>query len=65
MHKFNSITSLRGDGLRAELKALFDRVVADPQSELSVRPDGMIQSGPDPVSETTNAISARKTRDVT
>ena len=30
---------------------VFDRLAVDPYSELFVRPNGMIQSGPDPVSE--------------
>jgi hypothetical protein len=56
MRKFHSIAALCGDGLRPELQALFDRLAIDPHSELFVRPDGMIQSGPDPVSETAKAI---------
>jgi hypothetical protein len=51
MRKFHSIAALCGDGLRPELKALFDRLAIDPHSELFVRADGMLQSGPDPVSE--------------
>jgi hypothetical protein len=56
MRKFHSIAALCGDGLRPELKALFDRLAGDPHSELFVRPDGMTQAGPDPVSETAKAI---------
>jgi hypothetical protein len=52
MRKFHSIAALCGDGLRPELQALFDRLAIDPHSELFVRPDGMVQSGPDPKSET-------------
>ena len=52
MRKFRSIAALCGDGLRPELQALFDRLAVDPYSELFVRSDGMIQSGPDPVSAT-------------
>jgi hypothetical protein len=52
MRKFHSIAALCGDGLRPELQALFDRLAIDPRSELFVRADGMVQSGPDPVSET-------------
>jgi hypothetical protein len=48
--KFHSIAALCGDGLRPELQALFDRLAVKP-AELFVRPDGMIQSGPDPKSE--------------
>lgn len=56
MRKFHSIAALCGDGLRPELQALFDRLAVDPNSELFVRPDGMTQAGPDPVSETTVAV---------
>ena len=52
MRKFHSIAALCGDGLRPELQALFERLAIDPYPELFVRPDGMIQSGPDPKSET-------------
>jgi hypothetical protein len=48
--KFHSIAALCGDGLRPELQALFERLAIDPCSELFVREDGMVQSGPDPVS---------------
>jgi hypothetical protein len=57
MRKFHSIAALCGDGLRPELQALFDRLAFDPHSELFVRPDGMTQAGPDPLSETTVAVS--------
>ena len=46
MRKFHSIAALCGDGLRPELQELFDRLAVDPYSELFVRSDGMIQSGP-------------------
>jgi hypothetical protein len=52
MRKFHSIAALSGDGLRPELRELFDRLAIDPRSELFVRPDGMVQSGPDSRSET-------------
>lgn len=52
MRKFHSIAALRGDGLRPELEALFERLAIDPRSELFVRDDGMIQAGPSPASET-------------
>ena len=48
--KFHFIAALRGDGLRPELQALFERLAVDPHSELFVRNDGMVQSGPDPIS---------------
>ena len=47
MRKFHSIAALCGDGLRPELRELFDRLAVDPNSELFVRHDGMLQSGPD------------------
>jgi hypothetical protein len=56
MRKFHSIAALCGDGLRPELQALFDRLAVDPHAELFVRSDGMVQSGPDPVSESTKAV---------
>lgn len=52
MYKFYSRTGLRRDGLRPELQALFERLAIDPYAELFVRPDGMLQSGPDPKPET-------------
>jgi hypothetical protein len=52
MRKFHSIAALCGNGLRPEMQALFDKLAIDPHSELFVRSDGMIQSGPDPLSET-------------
>ncbi|MGY4567688.1 hypothetical protein QA639_07275 [Bradyrhizobium pachyrhizi] len=47
MRNFDAIAALRGDGLRPELRALLDRAATDPRSELFVRSDGMLQSGPD------------------
>jgi hypothetical protein len=51
MHKLASIAAMRGDGLRPELRALFERLAIDRYAELFVRSDGMLQSGPDPKSE--------------
>jgi hypothetical protein len=56
MRKFHSIAALCGDGLRPELQALFNRLAIDPRSELFVREDGMLQSGPDPKSDTADVI---------
>ena len=56
MRKFHSIAALCGDGLRPELKALFERLAIDPHSELFVRSDGMTQAGPDLISETTKPL---------
>ena len=49
LRKFHSIAALCGDGLRPELQALFERLAVDPHTELFVRGDGMVQSGPDPI----------------
>jgi hypothetical protein len=57
MRKFHSIAALCGDGLRPELQALFDRLAVDSHTELFVRPDGMVQAGPDPVSETIKNVA--------
>ncbi|KGT79732.1 hypothetical protein MA20_10855 [Bradyrhizobium japonicum] len=48
------MTALRGDGLRPELKELFDRLRADLYADTFVRSDGMLQSGPDPKSATSH-----------
>jgi hypothetical protein len=56
MRKFHSIAALCGNGLRPELQALFDRLAVDPHTELFIRPDGMTQAGPDPVSESADVI---------
>jgi hypothetical protein len=62
MRKFHSIAALCGDGLRPELQALFDRLAIDPHAELFVRSDGMLQSGPDPMTETADTAQARSKR---
>lgn len=62
MRKFHSIAALCGDGLRPELQALFDRLAIDPHTELFVRSDGMIQSGPDPIKEAAAPPSAAPKR---
>ena len=63
MRNFHAIAALRGDGLRPELQALFDRVATDPRSELFTRDDGMVQAGPNPVAETalTNVVPLKRT----
>ena len=48
---FHAVAAARGDGLRPELLALLTRAAVAPQSDVRPRPDGMIQSGPDPASE--------------
>ena len=53
---FHAFATTRGDGLRPELRALFERIAAAPRSGLTVRNDGMIQSGPNPVSELSQCL---------
>jgi len=57
--KFHSIAALCGDGLRPELQSLFERLAIGP-SELFVRPDGMLQSGPDPIKNKTEQCDVSK-----
>ncbi len=59
MHKFHSIATLCGDGLRPGLRTLFERLAIDPCSGLRIRHDGMIQAGPDPVSETPDVVEVK------
>ena len=57
MHKFHSIAALCGDGLRPELRELFERLAIDPHSGLHIRHDGMVQAGPDPVSKASTQLN--------
>ena len=59
MHKFHSIAALCGDGLRPELRELFERLAIDPRSGLHIRHDGMVQAGPDPVSKASTRTEDR------
>jgi hypothetical protein len=54
----HSLAAGRGEGLRPELRALFERL-AIPQNGLTLRSDGMVQSGPDPISAQTIASPER------
>ena len=47
---FHAATAARGDGLRPELLAALARTVVSPNSGVTTRSDGTIQSGPDPAS---------------
>ena len=62
MHKFHSIAALCGDGLRPELRALFERLAIDPHSGMRIRDDGMIQAGPDPASEAPDVVEVKPKR---
>jgi hypothetical protein len=46
----DAIAAKRGEGLRPELRALFERAATAPSYDATVRSDGMLQSGPDPAS---------------
>jgi hypothetical protein len=59
MHKFHSIAALCGDGLRPELRELFERLAID--SGLRIHHDGMVQAGPDPVSKASTQTEHRNT----
>jgi hypothetical protein len=48
---FHAAAAARGDGLRPELLAALARAAASPHSAMTVRSDGMVQSGPDPASD--------------
>jgi hypothetical protein len=47
----NAFAASRGEGLHPKLHALLERASACPLSEVSTRPDGLIQAGPDPEAE--------------
>jgi hypothetical protein len=48
---FHALAAARGEGLDSELRLLFERAATSPASEVAVRHDGFLQSGPDPASE--------------
>ena len=45
---FDAVAAKRGEGLRPELRALFERLATAPSYDVTVRSDGTVQSGPDP-----------------
>ena len=49
---FHAFAAARGDGLHPKLRTFFERAATSPVSDVAVRPDGLLQSGPDPVCET-------------
>ena len=51
MHKLHDIAK-PGEGLRPELRSLYERLARDCHAGQFIRGDGMVQSGPDPVNET-------------
>ncbi|QOZ68823.1 hypothetical protein SAMN05192541_14858 [Bradyrhizobium arachidis] len=58
LRDFNAIAAARGDGLDPKLRELLERAAVSPHSELVVRPDGMLQSGPNPGSAELERVSA-------
>ncbi len=50
--QFNAFMASRGEGLHPRLQELFERTAVSPISEVTIRPDGMLQAGPDPESNT-------------
>ncbi len=48
---FHAFAAARGEGLRPELQLLFERAAMSAFSNVVIRQDGMLQSGPDPASE--------------
>jgi hypothetical protein len=55
---FHAAAAARGDGLHAELLAALARNTVSPNSGVTTRSDGMIQSGPDPASALVASKSA-------
>jgi hypothetical protein len=49
---FHALAAARGDGLHPKLRLLFERAATSRVSEVATRPNGLLQSGPDPASET-------------
>jgi hypothetical protein len=49
---FHAFAAARGEGLHPKLRLLFERTAVSPVFGLAVGPDGFLQSGPDPASET-------------
>lgn len=47
---FHAAAIDRGEGLRPELVTALARAAASPRCGMTVRSDGMVQSGPDPAS---------------
>jgi hypothetical protein len=48
---FDAFAAARGEGLRPELRSLFERAATSPFADIAIRHDGRLQSGPDPASE--------------
>ena len=49
---FHAFAAARGEGLHPKLRLFFERAATSPVFDVAFRPDGLLQSGPDPTSET-------------
>ena len=49
--KLSAFAASRGEGLHPKLRHLFESAATLPFSEVGVRPEGMLQAGPAPISE--------------
>jgi len=47
-NNLNAFADSRGEGLHPKLRELFERTVAIPFLEVIIRPDGILQAGPNP-----------------
>jgi hypothetical protein len=54
--QFDAFAAARGEGLHPKLRSLLARTAASPGAELTVRLDGMLQAGPDPISEVNSRV---------
>ncbi|MDB5584454.1 MAG: hypothetical protein JWR80_9630 [Bradyrhizobium sp.] len=54
---FHAFAAARGEGLHPKLRLLFERAAASPASDIAVRTNGFLQSGPDPASETARDLA--------
>lgn len=55
---FHAFAAERGDGLRPEIQRLLNRAAIDSRFATTIRQDGMLQSGPDPKSESEHTSEA-------
>jgi len=54
--QFQAFAAARGEGLHPKLRDLLQRTAASPFSEISIRPDGMLQAGPNPASPQSGTV---------
>ena len=48
---FHAFAAARGEGLHPELRLLFERAATSSVSDVVIRHDGLLQSGPGPAAE--------------